>query len=68
MATTTKMTVMGEGGGDGDDGDGGKVTGGKKRRGKMKGGAATMTALSDVDVNVTGRCRRDERARGNGPA
>ena len=50
--------------------NGGEVTGGRKRRGRMKGGAATTTASSDVDVNVdvTGRRGRDERARGDGPA
>ncbi len=49
-----KNDCDGGGGGDGGDGDGGVVTGGRKRRGKMKGGAVTMTALSNIDVNVTG--------------
>jgi hypothetical protein len=34
----------------------------------MKGGAAKTTALSDVDVDMTGRHGRDERVRGDGPA
>ena len=69
MTTMTKMTVTGEGGGDGDDGDGGDVTVGRKRRGRMKGGAvATTTALSNVDVNATGCRGKDERARVDGPA
>jgi hypothetical protein len=33
----------------------------------MKGGAATTTALSDVDVNVTGYRGRDKRARDDCP-
>ncbi len=32
--------------------------------GRMKGGAATTTASSKVNFDVTGRHRRDERARG----
>ncbi len=68
MATTTKMTVMGEGGGDKDNGDGGEVTGGRKRRGRMKGGAATMTTLSNVNVDMMGCCGRDKRTSGYGPA
>jgi hypothetical protein len=58
----------GAGGGDRDNGDGGNVTGGKKRRGRMKGGAKTMTDLSNFDVDVTGHCIRGKRGRGNGPA
>ncbi len=62
MAVTTKMTMTGEGGGDVEDGDGGDITGGRKRRGRMKGGATITKALSNVDVG------RDERAKGGGPA
>jgi hypothetical protein len=40
----------------------------KKRRGRIKGGATTTTASSDVDFDVTGRRGRDECARGDGPA
>jgi hypothetical protein len=40
----------------------------KKRRGRIKGGAATTTASSDVDFDVTGRRGRDKRAREDGPA
>jgi hypothetical protein len=56
------------GGGDGDNGDGGDVTGGRKRRGRMKGGAATTTALSNVDDNVMGCHRRNKCVSGNSPA
>ncbi len=68
MATTTKMTVIGEGGGDRDDRDGGKVMGGRNIRGRMKGGAWTMATLSDVDIDVMGPHGKNKCARGNGPA
>ncbi len=58
----------GGGGRDGDAGDKGNIMGGRIRRGRMKGGAATTTALSNFDVNVTGRSGRDECAMGDSPA
>jgi hypothetical protein len=48
------------GGGDGDDGDRGNVMEGRKRRERMKGGSATMTASSNVDIDVTGCRGRDK--------
>jgi hypothetical protein len=33
----------------------------------MKGGPTTKTALSNIDVDVTGHRGRDKCARGNGP-